>query len=162
VLFHDAKLSFESWYSCQSCHPDGHTNGRLNDNFSDGTFGTPKRVLSLLGVKDTGPWAWNGKIADLHVQVRTSLRSTMQWPAPAEKDVRDITAFLGTLPPPPSVTQARWTIDAEAVRRGRKVFAGQKCATCHAPPTFTSLRSYDVGLRDEAGETKFNPPSLRG
>jgi hypothetical protein len=65
MLFHDARLSSESWFSCNSCHPNGHTNGRLNDNFSDGSFGTPKRVLSLLGVKDTGPWAWNGKMLDL-------------------------------------------------------------------------------------------------
>src|SRR5581483_1844522 len=55
MLFFDASLSFESWFSCHSCHSDGHSNGRLNDNLSDGSFGTPKRVLSLLGAKDTGP-----------------------------------------------------------------------------------------------------------
>ena len=57
-------------------------NGRLNDNLTDGSFGTPKRVLSLLGVKDTGPWAWNGHMKDLETQVRTSLKSTMQGPTP--------------------------------------------------------------------------------
>jgi YVTN family beta-propeller protein len=162
LLFHDARLSFEGWYSCQSCHPDGHTNGRLNDNFSDGSFGTPKRVLSLLGTKDTGPWAWNGKMPDLETQVRTSVKSTMQGQNPSAEQVRDLTAYLRTLSPPPGLLKARATIDAESLRRGRKVFAREKCATCHTPPTYTSPKAYDVGLRDEAGGSHFNPPSLRG
>jgi YVTN family beta-propeller protein len=162
LLFFDARLSFDSWFSCHSCHPDGHTNGRLNDNFTDGSFGTPKRVLSLLGVKDTGPWAWNGKMPDLEAQVRNSLRSTLQGLDPSTEAVRDLTTFLKTLPPPPGLSKARNTIDSEAFQRGKKIFARQKCATCHTPPTYTSPKTYDVGLRDEAGEKQFNPPSLRG
>jgi cytochrome c peroxidase len=30
------------------------------------------------------------------------------------------------------------------------------------PPTYTSHKSYDVGLTDEVGNREFNPPSLRG
>lgn len=162
MLFYDARLSSESWFSCNSCHPDGHTSGRLNDNFSDGSFGTPKRVLSLLGVKDTGPWAWNGKMPDLETQVRTSLKSTMVGPAPSAEQVRDLTAFLQSLPAPPSLTKARGTYDAEAHQRGQALFKRLKCAACHTPDPYTSAKTYDVGLRDEAGETHFNPPSLRG
>jgi YVTN family beta-propeller protein len=162
LLFYDANLSFEGWYSCHSCHPDGHSNGRLNDNFTDGSFGTPKRVLSLLGVKDTGPWAWGGQVADLGTQVRTSITSTMQGRAPTAEQVRDLAAFLRTLPPPPALAKARGQVDLEAVKRGRRVFARQKCAACHTPPTYTSPKAYDVGLRDERGGTHFNPPSLRG
>jgi YVTN family beta-propeller protein len=162
MLFYDARLSLDGWYSCHSCHPDGHSNGRLNDNLSDGSFGTPKRVLSLLGVKDTGPWAWNGGMPDLQSQVRSSLKSTMQGPVPTAEQVGDLTAFLRTLPPPPSVRRARGTIDPEALKRGRQVFARQKCATCHTPPVYTSPKTYDVGVRDEVGGKDFNPPSLRG
>jgi YVTN family beta-propeller protein len=162
LLFFDGRLSLDTWYSCHSCHTDGHTNGRLNDNLSDGSFGTPKRVLSLLGVKDTGPWAWNGRMGDLEAQVRTSITSTMQGPQPKAEQVRDLTAFLQTLAPPPPMLQARGTIDPEIVKRGRMVFNRQKCAVCHAPPTYTSPKTYDVGLRDELGGTRFNPPSLRG
>ncbi len=32
----------------------GHTNGQIADNFADRSFGAPKRVLSLKGVKGTG------------------------------------------------------------------------------------------------------------
>src|SRR5260370_9055077 len=53
-------------------------------------------------------------------------------------------------------------IDAAAVQRVRKRFARQKSAPSHSPPSYTSAKSYDVGLRDEAGQRNFNPPSLRG
>jgi YVTN family beta-propeller protein len=136
MVFFDARLSFEAWFSCHTCHTDGHTSGRLNDNFTDGSFGTPKRVLSLLGVKDTGPWAWNGKMQNLETQVRTSLGSTMQGPTPPADQVRDLTAYLRTLTPPPSLLQARGALDPKAFQRGRKVFTRQKCAACHTPPTY--------------------------
>jgi YVTN family beta-propeller protein len=161
-LFFDARLSHDGWFSCQSCHTDGHTNGLLNDNLSDGTLGTPKRVLTLLGVKDTGPWAWDGSMPDLETQTRQSIQSTMQGKKPPEEQVRAIVAYLRTLPPPPGVDAARGRVDRAAVRRGREVFRAQGCAGCHAPPVYTSPKTFDVGLQDEAGKRLFNPPSLRG
>lgn len=161
-LFYDARLSFESWFSCNSCHVDGHTSGRLNDNLSDGSLGTPKRVLSLLGVKDSGPWAWNGNLTELSQQMRNSLKSTMQGKTPTVQQVDDLIAFLHTLPPAPSLAQARGKIDAAALNRGEKLFVRHQCGTCHTPPLYTSPRVYDVGIRDEKGQTRFNPPSLRG
>lgn len=99
---------------------------------------------------------------DLEAQVRNSLTSTMQGPNPPVKTVHDLTAYLRSLPPPPSLLKARDAIDPEAFKRGAKIFARQKCGTCHTPPTYTFPKTYDVGLRDEAGEKNFNPPSLRG
>ncbi len=156
ALFRDARLSHDGWMSCHSCHTDGHTNGQLNDNASDGSSGTPKRVLSLLGARDTGPWAWNGSMPDLETQVRRSVSHTMQGPKLTAEQVRDLTAFLGTLAPPPPAKE-----DA-VVRRGREVFEKLGCAACHAPPTYTTAKTYDVGLADESGQRSFNPPSLRG
>jgi YVTN family beta-propeller protein len=162
LLFHDARLSLEGWFSCQSCHTDGHTNGRLNDNLTDGSLGTPKRILSLLGAGDTGPWAWNGRMPDLESQVRQSVTSTMQGATPTEAQVRDLAAFVRTLPPPPSLARLRGEVDEAAVGRGREVFRRHGCEGCHAVPTYTTAKTYNVGLADEAGNTAFNPPSLRG
>ncbi|MCA9176596.1 MAG: hypothetical protein KDB14_19040 [Planctomycetales bacterium] len=163
-LFYDGELSHDRWMSCHSCHPDGHTNGQRNDNLSDfNTFGAPKRVLSLLGKGDTAPFAWNGSAKDLPSQIANSITHTMQSDqSPRERDVAALNAFLGTLPPPPALDAAREALDAESVARGRAVFENRQCATCHAPPTFTSPRVYDVGLKDELGHREFNPPSLRG
>jgi YVTN family beta-propeller protein len=162
LLFHDARLAHDGWFSCQSCHTDGHTTGLLQDNVTDGSLGTPKRILSLLGAGDTGPWAWNGRMPDLESQVRQSVRSTMQGQQPADGQVRDLAAYLRTLAPPPSLARLRGELDEVAVRRGGEVFRRQGCAGCHAPPAYTSAKTYDVGLVDEAGARMFNPPSLRG
>jgi YVTN family beta-propeller protein len=165
VLFYDAHLSLDKWYSCHSCHTDGHTNGLLNDNLGDDSYGAPKRVLSLLGVGTTGPWAWNGRQTDLHDQIAKSIRVTMQSQRTDEQLGRDKTAlaaYLRTLKSPPAVTDVRGTIDAEAVGRGRAVFDTVGCVNCHQPGDYTTADAYDVGLEDEAGHSKFNPPSLLG
>lgn len=160
-LFYDGRLSHDGWLSCHSCHTDGHTNGLLNDNLSDGTFGTPKRVLSLLGVKDTGPWAWNGGVADLKEQIRASVATTMQGRKLTAAQVGDLEAYLKTLsPPPPLARETRG--GKEQIGRGQAVFQKQGCAACHLAPSYTSPKAYDVGLPDEAGRVAFNPPSLRG
>ncbi len=164
ILFHDATLCMSGWYSCNSCHVDGHTCGLLNDNHSDDTFATPKRVLSLMGVADTGPWAWNGRATALEAQVRSSLLNTMQGKAEdaSEENINAITAYLRTLSAAPGIAAARGQLNTAAVQRGRQAFEELGCIRCHKPPAFTSSKSYDVGLRDEAGESRFNPPSLRG
>ncbi len=157
LLFFDARLSVEGWMSCHSCHSDGHTNGLRSDTLGDGSYGAPKRVPTLLGVGDTGPWAWNGSMAHLEEQVRKSIRTTMRGPRPTEQQVEDLTAYLRTLAPPRHSAST-----GEAVRRGETVFQARGCVRCHAPPTYTTSRTYEVDLEDELGKKSFNPPSLRG
>ncbi len=163
LLFYDARLSHDGWMSCHSCHSDGHANGERNDNLSDASFGAPKRVLSLLGVKDTQPLAWNGQVQTFRRQIENSLDKTMQReePVPLEQ-VKAIAAYLDTLAIPPPLAVLRGTVDQAAIERGRAVFARHDCASCHTPPTYTTPAAYDVGLPDSLGNREFNPPSLRG
>jgi YVTN family beta-propeller protein len=161
MLFYDSRLSHDGWMSCHSCHTDGHTSGQLNDNLSDGSFGAPKRVLSLLGAGDTGPWAWNGQLTSLEEQVQNSVTKTMQGAAPDEKDVAALVAYVKSLPPPPPPTLTD-AAELSRIDRGRELFHALNCQRCHTPPTYTSPLAYDVGLHDEAGNNRFNPPSLRG
>lgn len=162
-LFYDARLSFERWMSCHSCHPDGHTNGLNADTLGDNSFGAPKRTLTLLGTRDTDRWAWNGEIKELHDQVRKSVETSMHGQATAD-EVFDLTAFLHTLAPPPALlVKTKDAADAQLLERGALVFKTQKCHECHIPPlTYTSHDVYDVGMPDENKQAKFNPPSLRG
>lgn len=163
VLYHDSRLAHDRWMSCHSCHADGHANGQMNDNFSDKSFGAPKRVLSLLSQKDTAPYAWNGKAADLLVQVRNSLENTMQREDEIpDDDVKALAAYVETLELPPPLDVLRGTSDSAAIARGKAVFENHDCARCHAGPNFTTPKTYDVGLTDKQGNKEFNPPSLRG
>jgi YVTN family beta-propeller protein len=164
LLFHNAKLSHDGWMSCQSCHTDGHANGQMNDNFSDRSFGAPKRVLSLLGgVKDTLPLAWSGQVTTLERQIHNSVENTMQREETLPKDqVQAIAAYVNSLELPPPLDVLRGTQDNAVIERGRLVFEKHDCARCHAAPTYTTPEAYDVGLKDSQGASEFNPPSLRG
>jgi cytochrome c peroxidase len=161
-LFFDARLGLERWMSCQSCHPDGQSSDALSDTLGDGSFGAAKRIPPLGGVGETGPWAWNGSIHDLGDQVRKSLQTTLRTKSVTEKEVADLTAYLKTLKPAPPENVRSEATEKLAIERGHGVFTRQKCDRCHVPPTFTSPALYDVGLRDEVGNRRFNPPSLRG
>jgi DNA-binding beta-propeller fold protein YncE len=155
-LFFDAKLSHDGWMSCHSCHTDGQTNGLPADTLGDGSYGAPKLTPSLLGVGSTGPWTWTGGVDRLEDQVRKSVETSMRGKPPIAGQVADLTAYLRTLrPPPPSPP-------AEGVERGAAVFRAEGCVECHKPPSFTSPGTFDVGLADEQGRRRFNPPSLLG
>lgn len=163
-LFFDARLSLDGWFSCHSCHVDGHTNDMVNDNQGDDSFGAPKRVPSLLGVGETGPWAWNGSQKSLEGQILKSLHKTMRGDDAAATDehARDLAEYLRTLPAAPSLAAARDEPLSESARRGEQAFQRAGCVECHAGARFTSPRTFDVGLRDELGGSRFNPPSLLG
>jgi YVTN family beta-propeller protein len=162
ILFYDGRLSHDGWLSCHSCHSDGHSNSRLADTLGDGSYGTPKRIPSLLGVGETGPWAWNGSMNRLESQVRKSVESTMQGPKPTDTQVEELTAYLRTLLPARPRADFQDHPDRLAIDRGHEVFVRQGCSRCHAPPFYTSAKTFDVGLSDERGLKQFNPPALRG
>jgi len=161
-LFFDAHLSHDNWMSCHSCHTDGQSSDGLADTLGDGSFGAPKRIPSLGGVAQTGPWAWKGSVRDLAEQVRKSFQTTMHAKLVTDEQVRDLTEYLKSLEPAPPIDRLPDPDGRSAVDRGRGVFSRRGCDGCHVPPTYTSSRTYDVGLRDEMGNRKFNPPSLRG
>jgi hypothetical protein len=165
--FFNSRLSHDGWMSCHSCHSQGHTNGQLNDNFSDQSFGTPKRVLSLLGQTHTTPYSWGGSIQTLEEQVSLSIASTMASDhAVDEKTVEDLAAFVRSLQPPPSLSEARIHISQrqETLRDGTpaqsQLFVDLGCADCHSGRWLTNREVYDVGFVDENEQRLFNPPSL--
>jgi len=158
-LFYDAKLSLDGWYSCHSCHLDGHTHGQLNDNLGDDTFGTPKRVPSLLDTSNTGPWGWIGNRTTLWEQVEKSIETTMRGKKPEAASVEALVAYLELFDSVPAGSPGKNTA---AVDRGRLVFERLKCGKCHRPPSYTTAGTYDVGLQDETGQSSYNPPSLKG
>jgi len=157
-LFFDAHQSFHGWYSCHSCHTDGHANGMLNDNEADGGFGAPKKVLSLLGVADTSPWSWLGKRGDLTRQVHRSIQTTMR-EIPSDEKATALRVYMETLSPAPPLKP---NLSVARTSKGMELFERLRCDECHLPPTYTDEDVYDVGIKDEAGTVAFNPPSLLG
>jgi len=162
--FFSARHSLEGWMSCHSCHTDGHTSNTLSDTLGDGGFGSAKRVPSLLGTWSTGPWAWNGSLPTLHGQITQSLTSSMHGPQVNESLIQDLVAYVTSLEGPPSLASSRPGMITEvASERGLARFESSGCLRCHDRATgWTTHGIFDVGLSDTAGQSRFNPPSLRG
>lgn len=158
VLFHDARVSLDGWYSCQSCHTDGESNNSNADTLSDGGFGSPKNAPSLRGVSQTSPWSWVGKFEKLEDQVASTIEHTMQSNYTSSQRAADLSAYLSTLQPRPVAERSPGSASA----RGRFVFEELGCADCHSGDRLTKNSIEDVGLDDGlAGHRQFNPPSLR-
>jgi YVTN family beta-propeller protein len=164
AIFYDGQRSLDQWYSCHSCHYEGHTNALTMDTRNDGRNGNYKVVLSLRNVTRTGPWTWHGWQKDLDFAMRKSLTDSMLGTPPTDGEVKALIAFLDTLTCPPNPhRQADGTL-TESARRGEELFHGRAgCSRCHPAPLFTDGRIHDVGTgsRDDVYKG-YNPPSLLG
>ena len=172
ALFHDANRSANHWYSCNTCHSDGHTNGlnfdTRNDGWQDLTSShlrSRKKVPTLRRVAMTGPWTWHGWQTSLDDAIIESFTKSMQGPKPTASEVEALAAYLGTLDFPPNPHREADGRLSAAAERGKEVFKASKngCASCHAGPEFSDGKLHDVGLLERGDVYRsHNPPSLRG
>jgi len=158
-LFYDATRSHNQWFSCHTCHTEGHTCGLTFDTLNDDSYGNPKLTPTLRNVTKTGPWTWHGWQKDLGAAVKKSLTETMFGPEPTDEETKAMLAFLGTLDHPPNPKSP-----SDASKRGEVLFRGKaNCIRCHNGEYFTSAGLYDVGLESDGSPYRlWNPPSLRG
>jgi len=163
LFFNDARLCFQQWQSCASCHPDGRMDGLNWDLLNDG-MGNPKSAKSMLLAHASPPAMITGVRAKAEVAVRAGIRF-IQFAVRPEEDSVCIDEYLKGLKPAPSpylVKQASGSFGLSAsAERGKVLFAGAGCATCHSGDLFSDLKKYDVGTGTgrEKG-LKFDTPIL--
>jgi DNA-binding beta-propeller fold protein YncE len=164
ALFYDARRSHNQWFSCHTCHVDGHTCGLNFDTLNDDTYGTPKLTPSLHNVTKTGPWTWHGRQQDLGASLTKSFTTTLFGPRPTPAETSAVLAFLDTLVPSPNPRSERAGEAGAAARRGEVLFKDKaRCSRCHKEPYYTSPNVYDIKLEAEGSIYKlWNPPSLLG
>ena len=160
ILFNSGKMTFHGQFTCASCHPGGGNDGLTWDLTRDG-IGNFKKTKSLLGVKDTAPYGWEGSSLTLEDRIAGTLR-TLHQHEPDGTEVEDNAAYLRSLPPPRPLPVK--DADKPAVARGEKLFADKaQCAKCHPAPTFQDGKRHDIGTRGPTDTTaRFDTPSLRG
>ena len=159
MFFHDARLCFQMWQSCSSCHPaDGRADGLNWDLLNDG-LGNPKNTKSMLLAHQTPPAMVSGVRPDAEAAVRSGIKH-IQFAVRPEEDAQAIDAYLQALRPVPSPHLVDGKL-SPAAQRGEKVFETAGCAHCHPAPLYTNLKKYDVGLGTgrEAG-MEFDTPTL--
>lgn len=171
-LFHDASRSLNQWYSCNTCHSDGHTNGSDFDTLNDGWQDlstthqrSRKKVPTMRRVTETGPWTWHGWQHGLDDAMVESFTKSMQGNRPRPDEIKAIVAYLGTLDYPRNPYRKPDGTLTDSAIRGEAVFKSSKaaCNTCHGGPEFTDGKVHDLGLGESRDVYKgHNPPSLRG
>jgi YVTN family beta-propeller protein len=172
ALFHDATRSFNQWYSCNTCHSDGHTNGLTFDTMNDGWqdnsqehLRSRKKVPTLRGVARTKPWTWHGWQTSLESSVVESFTKSMQGPKPKAEEVEAMVAYLETLDFPRNPNREPDGSLSPAAQRGEAVYRSSEaaCSSCHGGPELTDGKIHLVGEQDPRDVYKgYNPPSLRG
>lgn len=165
AIFYDGKRSFDQWYSCASCHFEGHSNGIAMDTRNDGRFGNPKMVPSLRYVAQTGPWTWHGWQKSLPAAMQKSMQESMLGKKMTDHEVKALITYFSTLEGPKSPHLGTSGELNESAQRGKAIFASDKagCANCHRGEYFTDNKVHEVGLESSGDYYKgFNPPTLRG
>jgi YVTN family beta-propeller protein len=172
ILFHEAERSHNQWYSCNTCHSDGHTNGIDFDTLNDGRqdlsvahLRSRKKVPTLRRVTKTKPWTWHGWQASLEDSLVESFTKSMQGPKPKAEDLKALVAYLDTLDYPKNPFRQPDGGLTPAALHGQEVFRSAKaaCNTCHGGPELTDGKIHEVGLEEPDDAYRgYNPPSLRG
>ncbi len=141
ILFHDAKICFQEWQSCASCHPDGRTDGLNWDLLNDG-FGNPKNTKSLLLSHATPPSMVSGVRPDGESCVRAGLRH-IHFALRPDEEAHALDVYLRSLEPAPSPHLVAGELSS-AARQGRVWFEAVGCIECHPAPLFTDLKLHDL------------------
>lgn len=155
MLFNDAKMCFQQWQSCVSCHPDARSDGLNWDLLNDG-MGNPKNTKSLLLSHETPPVMSRGVRDKAETAVRAGMKY-IQFSVRPEEDAEAVDAFLKSMKPVESPAAA----DEAATKRGETVFNSAGCAVCHPAPLYTDMQKYDLGMGLYGDEGKaFDTPTL--
>ena len=162
------RYSFNQWYSCNTCHSDGHTNGLDFDTLNDGrqdlsTFHqrSRKKVPTLRRVTKTKPWTWHGWQTSLDDAMVESFTKSMQGPKPKSEDVKALVAFLDTLdyPKNPFRRARRRPHSGRQARPGRlPIRQGRLQLPATAAPSSPTARSTRPGSKSPTMPTAATIP----
>jgi YVTN family beta-propeller protein len=158
-LLNNAKGTFQTQYSCYTCHPDVHEDGLVYNMASKDMGRNLANTQSLRDIGDTPPFKWNGKNQTIYKQdgMRFSTVLTRNEPF-SYKELDALVAYIVTgIPYPPNLLynpageltamQLRGKAHFERTHdfTGKEIPEKQRCITCHPPPYFTNKQFEEVG-----------------
>jgi YVTN family beta-propeller protein len=158
-LLNNAGHTFQTQYSCYTCHPDTHEDGLVYNMASKDMGRNMTNTQSLRNIGDTPPYKWNGKNQSIYKQdgMRFSTVLTRN-EAFSYKELDAISAYIMSgVPNPPNLVFNPNGELTEAQKRGKEIFERthdskgyeipvvNRCVTCHPAPYFTNKKMADVG-----------------
>jgi YVTN family beta-propeller protein len=193
ILFNTAlpPLTSRLWIACSSCHPDGHTDGRVWHN-PEGL----RKTTAFFGLAHTHPLHWSAdrdEVQDFEYTIRGRLmqgRGLLSGPikpkkgfemieleehlAGRSKDLDALAVYCNSFDFPLSPHIPGPGQLSEAAERGKRLFFSKEvgCASCHSGPYYTDsslqrpFKLHDVGTgSDDPAEKmgpKYDTPTLLG
>jgi hypothetical protein len=160
--FNDARICFQGWQSCATCHPSDARIDALNWDLLNDGLGNPKNNRSLLLAFETPPSMSIGVRETAEAAVLAGIRHILFTVQPPEV-ANSLNAYIKSLKPVPSPHLVKGKL-SPAARRGEKLFRSREagCAECHPAPLYTDLKQYDVGTRGrfDRDTGTFDTPTL--
>jgi DNA-binding beta-propeller fold protein YncE len=158
-LMNSAGASFQTQFSCFTCHPDGHEDGLVYNMASINMGRNLTNTQSLRDVGETEPFKWNGKNSTVYKQdgMRFSTVLTRNEPF-AYDDLDALTSYIMTgIDNPPNLM---YNPDGQLTKKqllGKAIFERThdlkgnpipdvgRCVFCHPAPYYTNQKMFDVG-----------------
>ena len=174
-LFNNAGHTFQTQYSCYTCHPDNHEDGLIYNMAGKQMGRNITNTQSLHEIGDTAPYKWNGKNQTVYKQdgmrFSTVLTRTEQF---SYDDLDAISAYImrGIKQPPNLMYNPTGELTASQLRGkqlyervednlGNPIPENNRCVTCHPAPFYTDLKLADVStLADTDDPILFDTPHL--
>ena len=159
LFFNDARMCFQQWVSCATCHPATRSDNLNWDLVNDG-IGNPKQSKSMLFAHFTPPTMITGIRADAETCVRAGL-IYIQFVEREEADAVCVDEFMKRLLPIPSPYAPAGKL-SESAEMGAALFNSAGCANCHTGKYLTDMKFHDLGtaVGPDVGKS-FDTPTLR-
>ncbi len=168
-LLNNAGGTFQTQYSCYTCHPDAHEDGLVYNMASKDMGRNMTNTQSLRNIGDTPPYKWNGKNQSIYKQDGMRFSTVLtRTEAFSYKELDALTAYvMSGIPNPPNL---QYNPDGELTdsqRRGKEIFerthdfkgieipAFNRCVTCHPAPYYTNKKMVDVGTLAASDDSIF-------
>ena len=174
-MLNNSGHTFQSQFSCYTCHPDAHEDGLVYNMASIDMGRNLANTQSLRDIGDTPPFKWNGKNKTVYRQDGMRFSTVLTRAEAFEyKNLDALVAYIITgIPYPPNFqyhpevrlneVQLRGKQHFERTRDnlGREIPEANRCITCHPPPYYTNLKMADVGTLAATDDSMlFDTPHL--
>jgi YVTN family beta-propeller protein len=174
-VLNNADGTFQTQFTCYTCHPDGHEDGLVYNMASKDMGRNLANTQSLRDIGDTPPYKWNGKNHTIYKQDGLRFSTVLTRNEPFNySDLDALVAYIVTgIPYPPNLVynptgelnamqlRGKYFFERTHDSYGNEIPEKNRCITCHPPPYFTHLQMEDVGSLIESDDSMlFDTPHL--
>jgi YVTN family beta-propeller protein len=174
-MLNNAGHTFQTQYSCYTCHPDTHEDGLVYNMASKDMGRNLANTQTLRSVGEIPPYKWNGKNQTLYKQDGMRFSTVLTRTEPfSYKELDALVAYItaGVRNPPNLMYNPDGHLKP-AQLRGKKIFerthdlygneipVTNRCVTCHPAPHYTNKMMTDVGTLAASDDSiLFDTPHL--